>query len=107
MNHKLSYYGFLIVTALFLLPLQARSAVSIWIGLSNLWTDAANWDVAPVPGATLRFPAVAMNKTNINDLAADTVIEAINFDGGGYQVSGSSQIDLNNVSPSGPNFYRR
>src|SRR4051794_8785961 len=46
-------------------------AVSTWTGaVSGAWSVPGNWDVAPVSGNDLVFPAGAANKTNTNDVAS-------------------------------------
>lgn len=64
-----------------------------WTGLGkdNLWTNAANWTgAAPTAGNTLVFGATALQKTNVNNLAANTLLKSIVIKGNGYALSGNA-----------------
>jgi fibronectin-binding autotransporter adhesin len=69
-------------------------AQMIWDGGGgdNNWSTAANWalDVAPSAGDDLVFPAGASRLTNVNDLAAGTRLNTIQFQGSGYSITGNS-----------------
>lgn len=70
-------------------------AMSTWSGaVDNFWSTPGNWDTPPVAGDNLVFPAAAVNKTSVNDLAAGIAYQSVFIDGAGYAISGSPiQID--------------
>jgi autotransporter-associated beta strand protein len=68
-------------------------AARIWDGggADNLWATAGNWagDVAPQAGDDLVFVDAAAQKNNVNNFAAGTLFNTIQFTGSGYAVSGA------------------
>lgn len=72
---------------------------STWDGGSattSNWSDADNWvgDVVPAPFANLVFPGGAARLSNVNDLAAGTDVTSITIQAPGYELTGTSSIDL-------------
>jgi autotransporter-associated beta strand protein len=66
-------------------------AVSTWNGsVSNLWSDAGNWDVPPTPGNDLVFPAGAANLSNTDDLTDATSFGSLTIAGSGYTIGGNA-----------------
>lgn len=69
-----------------------------WTGLgaTNLWSDPDNWLSLVVPSAAqaLVFPAAALQKFNVNDLAPGFQVGEIDFTGvgGGYGISGNAIV---------------
>jgi hypothetical protein len=76
--------------------LEARLVLSLdtWTGAGtdNLWMDGTNWSsgVAPVAGDALVFPSGAAQLTNVNNFAANTSFDFVDFSGSGYSVSGNA-----------------
>ena len=54
------------------------------------WSDPGNWDVAPVSGNDLVFPAGAANKTNTNDIASLIIYGNLTLSDNGYVIGGNS-----------------
>ena len=76
--------------------------VSTWSGaVSNLWSDSGNWDVLPVAGNDLVFPAGAANLTNTDDLATATSFGSLTIAGSGYTIGGNA-IALTGTVDSSP-----
>jgi len=66
-------------------------AVSIWSGAVNgLWSNAGNWDVAPVAGDDLVFPSTAAQFSTQNDLASGLTFGNITISGANYDIGGNS-----------------
>ena len=67
--------------AFVLLASSAEAAVRTWTGAASaLRADAGNWGgTAPVAGDDLVFPVGALNRTNVNDLPADTLFNSVDF----------------------------
>jgi autotransporter-associated beta strand protein len=66
-------------------------AVSTWSGaVSNLWSDAGNWDVPPAPGNDFVFPAGAANLANTDDLTGSTSFGSLTIAGSGYTIGGNA-----------------
>lgn len=97
MNLKAAFVLFAFLLAVAAVTVQVHTAEAAatrtWTGLgaTNNWSDGGNWNTAvPVAGDSIVFPAVALRKTNVNDLAANTAFATIDFTGSGYSVSGNS-----------------
>ena len=71
----------------------SAAATSTWSGAGGNanWTTSGNWDVVPVAGNDLVFPAtgVTASSTN-NDFTAGTVFNSVTINGGGYILAGNS-----------------
>ena len=69
----------------------------VWIGtagggMNNIrWTRSADWTPsgAPLAGDILRFPADAIQLTNLNDFAAGTRFHSIEIGGANYRLQGA------------------
>ena len=76
------------------LEIRITPATSTWSGLGadNLWTTAANWDVAPVANDDLVFPDIddSARHTAVNDFAAGTAFGSITIGEAGYTLSGNA-----------------
>lgn len=85
------------------------ASTQTWTGLgtTNNWSEAANWDSgAPAAGDSLLFPESAARKSNTNDLAPNTLFDAITFEGEGYAIAGTPlgvSTELRNRPGSGAN----
>lgn len=67
----------------------------VWTGGSSIyWSDQNNWSPVGVPssGDSLEFPFGASNKTNTNNLPAQTSFVDILFSGDGYAVDGNEIV---------------
>lgn len=91
-------------------PGSARAAATItWTGLgvSNNWSEAANWDTGvPAAGDTIVFPVSALRRANTNNLPPASFVR-IRFDGSGYSVTGNPLTitgDILNQPDGGTNF---
>ncbi len=83
---------------------STNAATCRWLGaVGNAWNTNGNWDclpsVQPVPvtGDALVFPAVASNKTNVNDISGLSVV-SVTVDECGYAISGNP-ISLTGSDP--------
>ena len=66
-------------------------AVSTWTGaLDGLWSNAGNWDVAPVAGDDLSFPSTAAQFSSQNDLGSGLTFGNITISGANYNISGNN-----------------
>src|SRR5690349_19467812 len=73
------------------LETRLAPAVSTWSGaLSDLWSNNGNWDVPPVAGNDLVFPATATSLTSTNDLSAATNFGSLTIAGSGYTIDGQA-----------------
>lgn len=78
-------------------------AVSTWSGAVNgLWSNAGNWDVAPVAGDDLVFPSTAAQFTTQNDLASGLSFGNITFSGSSYNLGGNSLLLTGTISSTVP-----
>ncbi|MDT8390748.1 MAG: PEP-CTERM sorting domain-containing protein [Lentisphaeria bacterium] len=93
-----------IFTSLFAFAmLLAMSVVqgAIWDGdTSANWSDAGNWDVPPVNGNSLTFPADALNKTNAND-AGITSINLLTLGDAGWNIDLGGTVSMTAINATG------
>ncbi|MBV8960479.1 MAG: VCBS repeat-containing protein [Actinobacteria bacterium] len=77
-------------------PPASAATTLTWTGAGGdaNWSTAANWNPAQVPATNdiLVFPATAAQKSNTNDLPANTAFDIIEFDGGGYSLGGAPAV---------------
>ena len=77
------------------LECRLAPAVSTWTGaVSNLWSNAGNWDVAPTNGSDLVFPAGAQNLANTDDLPGTTGFKSITIQASGYDITGANTLSI-------------
>src|SRR5262245_59115881 len=83
--------------------LEARLApvVSTWLGaVDGSWANDANWDVPPVDGNDLVFPAVLSQLTTTNDLTTASSFGSLTIAGDGYSIGGAPITLSNTVDAS-------
>jgi autotransporter-associated beta strand protein len=83
----------LLLLVLFAAPVALSAATRTWTGLGadTNWMTPANWDVLPVAGDDLVFPAgvPAPSLTNNNNFPSLTLFNSITFGVGGYTIGGN------------------
>lgn len=85
------------------LEIRLTPATSTWTGagVSGVWSDANNWDVAPQNGDDLVFPAGAAHLADsINDLTTVNSFASVTIKAGGYTITGNAITVTGTVSAS-------
>jgi len=73
------------------LEIRVTPTTSTWSGaVSNLWSDAGNWDVPPAAGSDLVFPEGAANLSNTNDLTSSSQFGSLTIQASGYTLAGNA-----------------
>ncbi|MDX2036629.1 MAG: Ig-like domain repeat protein [Isosphaeraceae bacterium] len=81
------------------LELRITPAVRTWSGaIDNIWSNAGNWDVLPVAGDDLIFPAGASRFTTVSNFAPGTTFGSITIEDAGYAIFGNSVVLTNGVT---------